>query len=65
MRSLLLLGSAVVAVGAQSLYPLPAHVTKAPLGAGGAISIVAALAVSAARPLTASFGAAVLARYLA
>ena len=62
MRSLLLL-LAAVAMGAQNLYPLPARVTKAPLGAGGAISIDAALAVSAARTLTAPFGAAVLARY--
>ena len=57
---LLLLGAAAV-VGAQNLYPLPAHVTKAPLA--GAIGIDAALAVSSARPLTAPFGAAVLARY--
>ena len=59
---LLLLGAAAV-VGAQNLYPLPAHVTKAPLA--GAIGIDAALAVSSARPLTAPFGAAVLARFAA
>ena len=47
------------------VYPLPAHVTKTPLGVGGRgpISIDAGLAVSSVRSLTAPFGAAVLARY--
>lgn len=46
-----------------TVYPLPAHATKTPLGVDGPISIDAGLAVSSARSLTAPFGAAVLARY--
>lgn len=38
------------------VYPLPAHVTKVPLGVGGPIGIDAGLAVSSARSLTAPFG---------
>ena len=46
------------------VYPLPAHVTKTPLGSvGGPISIDAGLVVTSARSLTAPFGGAVLARY--
>jgi hypothetical protein len=62
VMSLVVVGSATVA-SAQSMYPLPAHVTNTPLGGGGAISIDASLAVVAARPLTAPFATHVLARY--
>eukprot|EP00040_Diaphanoeca_grandis_P007070 m.39610 g.39610 ORF g.39610 m.39610 type:complete len:671 (-) comp18249_c0_seq1:177-2189(-) len=62
LTSMLVLGGATMA-STQNLYPLPAHVTKTPLGGGGAISIDASLAVTSARPLTAPFAAAILTRY--